>query len=88
MISPTVLMKRLRPSLLPLAPSYRLPATKGSELVAREGRMGLLDRWGSRTGQEGNEGAGALGLRKPKKLWHSETPKDKQLRHKHCPKHK
>lgn len=30
-------MKRLRPSLLLLASSHRLPATKGTELVSREG---------------------------------------------------
>lgn len=34
--------------------------------MAREGTTGLLDRWGSGTGQDGNEGAGALGLRDPK----------------------
>ena len=84
-ISPIFVMKRLRPSLPPLAPFYRLPATKGSELMAREGTKGLLDRWCFRTGQEENEGTGAPGLGKPKKLSRPETPKDKQLRPKHSP---
>lgn len=43
-ISPIFQIKRLRSSLLPLAPSHRLPHTEGSELVARERKVGLLDQ--------------------------------------------
>lgn len=34
----------------------------------------------SPSGQKRNQGAGTLRLRKPRTLWHSETPKDRQLR--------
>lgn len=92
MISPISLMKRLRPSLRPLASYYRLPATKGSELVTREGMMRLLDRWSSGTGQEGNErgtraqkAKEAVTLRDPKgqaalpQTWLSSEPEPRAL---------
>lgn len=43
MISSIFQVKRLRTSLLPLASSRRLPVTKGTELVSREGTVGLPD---------------------------------------------
>lgn len=85
-ISPIFMMKRLRPNLPPLAPSYRLPATKVSELVAKEGTMGLLYRR-VRDRQEGNEGTGAPGLRKPKKLSLGD-PKGQATETQALPKHK
>lgn len=67
-------------------PILQTPSHRRHRLVAREGMEAaiwqptLIALHHLQDRQKRNQGAGTLRLRKPRTLWHSETPKDRQLR--------